>query len=159
MRENAHRIIAISLSLLILVSTTGFSMNLGWCYCSNQKHISVFVPTECCSHDAATEKISSCCSSSIESISESCSQISSGNHCDFELKYVQSDINFNTSPSFDLPLFQLLFLNDWQGLNSLTRESYQIVFSPFVSNINGNKAPPILLFGKKLLQFIQVYRC
>jgi hypothetical protein len=156
--QQFHKVTAILLAVLVFFSTTGVGIALGWCHCTDKAVASIFIPLECCQHQAIQQAKDACCSKTTVAINHGKTSVSAQKCCDTVYKYTTADINFTSWVDVEFPS-----INWVTGAVALV-DSYKTTWAhswvpkSLVGKANANKAPP-KLFGKKLLQFIQIYRC
>lgn len=164
MATQKHQIIALSLALLVLISTTGISMKMMLCHCTGEEYWTLITnKLGCCKQfEAAVEKATSCCSKKEET---SCPSHKKGNNvspnekcCSSKFQYAKANINLDLVQMQDLPYSEALIpiLNSYSYL-PIWAENF---FVPKEIALAGcqNKAPP-LPFGQDLLHWLQIYRC
>lgn len=164
MRNNYHKITAITLAFLVLFSTTGISMNVVLCHCTGQQYLSVLMPKlDCCKKKEAQQKEIShvCCS---KKTSTTCSkeqhQLSVETDkkcCSSNFKYSKANINLELTTNTILPSFVVALVPNI--VTVLPTYNYVLLIPQVVTVIgHPNKAPP-KPFGSELLHLIQNYRC
>ena len=157
-QQKRHRIVALTLAVLVFISTTGVGITLGWCHCTNQAIASIFVPSECCSHQVVQPVKDACCAKTAAAINAQTPSISAQKCCDTVFKYTTADIDFTNWVEGQVPTINWTV---WIDVPQLVYHQVVANLFTFVTTYkaNPNKAPPVRLFGKILLQFIQIYRC
>jgi len=154
--------IAVSLSLLILVSSVGWSSYARYCSCAEKVYTSLFANNEsdCCQAHKAQKEVTttehSCCSK--KQVQEEYCQ-KKDNCCNTKVKYMALDTDATlVQVSIDIPNV----LTDWNftGLPNLAHidfiASYNLA-TLYKKSFLPNAPPPIS--GRQLLQLIQVMRC
>lgn len=133
------------LAALILISTTGFSISKGWCYCINQEYVALFSSGKCCTHNNSTTTTETATTAHEKT-------------CDSEATFAQADIDFQLNDtddwSIELPNFvATLELSLVTVIYDAPIHYYQEQLRQPPSN-----APP-LPAGTTLLPLHQVWNC
>jgi len=164
MNDTQHRIIALSLAFLVLISTTGISMNMMLCQCTGEQYLAAFAsktPKECCEKHHAQPTQKQCCSATT---SKKCSTDSKQTQfkakktcCTPGFQYAKANINFELQKNIDFVIDGFCAV-----IPTIISTTYDCYSNPFVgletTKRLHNKAPP-LFFGQQLLHWIQTYRC
>lgn len=165
MKQTQHRVIALCLAFLVLISTTGISMNIMLCQCTGEQYLALLAndtPRECCQKHRAQATKKQCCS---KATSKQCSIDNKQTHfkakkncCTPGFQYAKANINFELQKHVDFVINS--FFTVIPVIKSVT---YDYCYSnPFVgletTKRLHNKAPP-QFFGQLLLHWIQTYRC
>ena len=145
------------LIVIILISTMGFSVNTMYCLCLGQYEVSLFEIDDNCEKekpiDAELATMPPCCQKAMtcpEPVKEhkDCSK--------HDKKYVKADLKFLEFQKTELPkapVFDLLV-----SLHHKFNFTSKITFLSEIQPLVADRAPP-QYYGRKLLNFIQVYRC
>ena len=145
------------LIVVILISTMGFSVNTMYCFCLGQYKVSLFEIDDTCKKeepiDSEMANMPPCCQKAIachEPVKE---------HKDCtkqEKKYIKADLKFLEFQKTELPKAPV-----FDVLVSFHHNFYftsKIAFLSEIQPLVADRAPP-QYYGRKLLNFIQVYRC
>lgn len=166
MATQKHQIIALSLALLVLISTTGISMKMMLCHCTGKEYWTLITSKlSCCKlFDEVVGKTTSCCSKKEQSscpstIDKKGNNVSTNEKCcSSKFQYAKANINLDLVQLQDLPYSEALIptLNSY-SYPPIWAESF---FVPKEIALAGcqNKAPP-KFSGQALLHWLQVYRC
>ncbi len=98
MQSLLNHITAYLLAILILISTTGFSISKGWCYCINQEYVALFSSGKCCTHE---DSAAAC-------------EIATTVHektCNSEATFAQADIDFQVNDTDDWSIVMPSFVS------------------------------------------------
>ena len=145
------------LIVVILISTMGFSVNTMYCFCLGQYEISLFEIHDKCkkeeSVDSEIAQLPPCCQKAM-----TCHEpVKQHKDCSkHEKKYVNADLKFLEFQKNELPKAPI-----FDVLVSFQHNFYFTSKVTFLSDIQplvADRAPP-QYYGRKLLNFIQVYRC
>jgi len=163
MTKTKHKITAISLAFLVLISTTGIGLNTMLCSCTGQQYLAFLVTKlnlNCCKGtlgDAVKEN--SCSSSSIikkqQSNFELPSVIEKEDCCSSSFKYAKASINLELSEEIPLPTSSLVAYHWFYTL--LPYEQPVLIPQTVAYSNLSNKAPP--RFKESILNWFQIYRC
>jgi hypothetical protein len=172
MKQQHHKLIAISLALLVLISTTGISMNMMLCSCTGKEYLSMMASVlelDCCKIKktivkAAKVKKHDCCSKA-----KACKKtekkeidvskptiIAKKDCCTPTVKYSKANINLTFGSQEELSSCKLLLPSHYSV--QATYYNNSIVAQAAVLGVPQNKAPP-RCFGHALLNWYQTYRC
>jgi hypothetical protein len=152
-----NSIVALWLSA-VLVASTGFSVHTTYCFCMNQYETSLFETAHACKKtheaDASTAHLHDCCKKALAlKKAKECSEKKDG--CTkTTTKFVKADLKFLEFKKTEFP--KIAFVS------ALLPTIAPVFFSEYLSNyltfpIIADRAPPHL-YGRQLLNFIQVYR-
>lgn len=169
MTAKQHRIIALSLAFLVLISTTGISMKVMLCNCTGQEYLAMLaskLDLDCCKLNIQKQTSThQCCSKAHSKAKHQVSKTTSHQAqimakkdcCTPGFKYAKANINFDLAANEQLPNYSLAPLLPIYNIPIY----YETVVS-FPSTIAligiSNKAPP-LPTGQALLNWYQTYRC
>jgi hypothetical protein len=142
----------------VLVASTGFSLHTTYCFCMNQYETSLFQTTHACKKthedDADTAHLHPCCKKALAlKKAKECSE-KQGGCTKTTIKLVKADLKFLELKKTALPKI---------AFESVLTPTLSIVFfEKTLSNYASipriaDRAPP-QLYGRQLLNFIQVYR-
>lgn len=149
----------------VLVASTGFSLHTTYCFCMNQYDISLFETTHACKkqtqEDAATANLHPCCKRALAlkkakqctENADNCAK-KQGDCTHKTTKFVKADLEFLEFKKTELPKIAYI---------AVLNKAITAVFSPkTLSNYAAfpkiaDRAPP-QYYGRRLLNFIQVYR-
>ena len=142
----------------VLVSSTGFSLHTTYCFCMNQYETSLFTTEHACpkSHedDADMANLHPCCKKALAlKKAKECGE-KQGGCTQKTTKFVKADLKCLEFKTTELPNI---------AFEAVLKSPFYAVFSPkIVANyaalpIIADRAPP-QYFGRRLLNFIQVYR-
>ena len=164
MKNSVKHITITFLIAIVLFSTMGVSVNSVYCFCTGKTEIS-FVESEhkCDKEPSASTPLPegfydlpSCCQKAISKAA--CSKAGQNNQdCTKKTKkYVKADLKFLEIKKTELPTIELIAV--------VSSVSFPTTFSPKFDLINLQtktlpRPPPPQYWGRKLLNFIQVYRC
>ena len=174
MSNNQRKYTAYFLMFMLMVSTIGISVHARWCACNQQTYLSLFVDNtdECCEHheNDVLPTLASCCahaseetSCSIEAIDHQyCSAELDKGCCSTDSDFLVLDEDFSPTVIEQLKSCKCCLLHDLPRLYTLISLPQRPSFlSPLVEQLKNaipDRAPP-LLYGRELLNFVQVYRC
>lgn len=146
------------LVVVMLVSTMGFSINTMYCFCMGEYEVSLFEIDHTCQKeeplDPEIAKLPPCCQKAMLACHKPTKEHQG---CEkHEKKYLKADLKFLEFSKNELPKPPFFAI----------QPSYQYPFFTtskvsFISEIQpkiADRAPP-QYYGRKLLNFIQVYRC
>ena len=157
MKSILKNITAGFLIVVILISTMGFSVNTMYCLCMDQYKASLFEIDDTCKEEESNAhemaQLPPCCQKAMtchEPIKEhkDCSK--------HDKKYVKADLKFLEFQKNELPkapVFDVLVSFDYNFYFTS-----KITFLSDIQPLVADRAPP-QYYGRKLLNFIQVYRC
>ena len=157
MKSILKNITAGFLIVVILISTMGFSVNTMYCLCMGQYKASLFEIDDTCKKEEILNpeiaKMPPCCQKAMachEPVKEhkGCTK--------HEKKYVKADLKFLEFQKNQLPkatVFDVLV-----SFNHTFDFTSKITFLSDIQPLIADRAPP-QYYGRKLLNFIQVYRC
>lgn len=163
MTSTKHKITAISLAFLVLISTTGIGLNIMLCNCTGQQYLAVLASKlnlECCKDKLAEAAKNNCCSSST-SIKKQPNNfelptiMADDDCCSSSFKYAKANINLELSEEIPLPTISFVlnyFINALVQYEQPVRIPQTIAYSSL-----SNKAPP--RFKTSILNWFQIYRC
>ncbi len=147
-----------------MFSTMGLSVNTVFCLCTGETKISFIdlddncdkKPSESISLPEGFYNLPLCCQNAIKK--EACSKIGKNDHdCTKKTKKIfKADLKFLEIKKTELPTIELLAV--------APLASFPKTFMPTFDRLNLQsealpRPPPPQYFGRKLLNFIQVYRC
>lgn len=145
------------LIVVILISTMGFSVNTMYCLCLGQYEVSLFKIDDKCKKEETVDieiaNMPPCCQKVMtchEPVKEhkDCSK--------HEKKYVKADLKFLEFQKTELPkapVFDVL-VSFYHNFYLTSKITFLSEIQPLVAD----RAPP-QYYGRKLLNFIQIYRC
>lgn len=164
MTTTKHKITAISLAFLVLISTTGIGLNVMLCHCTGQQYLALLASKlnlECCKDKLAEAAKKSCCSNATTikkqpNSFESATIIAEDDCCSSSFKYAKANINLELAKDIPLPTTNFAF--NYQSANPVVHYE-QYIFAPqqIAYNSLSNKAPP--RFKGSILNWFQIYRC
>ena len=142
----------------VLVASTGFSLHTTYCFCMNQYETSLFTTQQTCqkSHEDGAEMVAlhPCCKKALAfKKAKECNE-KKGGCTQKTTKFVKADLKFLELKKTERPTI---------AFEAVLKTPFSPVFSPkIVANyaalpILVDRAPP-QYFGRRLLNFIQVYR-
>ncbi len=145
------------LIVVILISTMGFSVNTMYCLCMGQYRVSLFEIDDKCkkeeSIDSEIAQLPPCCQKAM-----TCHEpVKQHKDCSkHDKKYVKADLKFLEFQKNELlkaPVLDVLvsFHHNFSFTSKIT-------FLSEIQPLVADRAPP-QYYGRKLLNFIQVYRC
>ena len=164
MKNSVKHITITFLITIVMLSTMGLSVNTVYCLCTGETKISLVdiedncdkEPSESESLPEGFHNLSPCCQNAIKK--ETCSKIGKNDHdCTKKTKKIfKADLKFLEIKKTELPTIELLAVS--------ASASFPKVFVPIFDRLNLQsealpRPPPPQYFGRKLLNFIQVYRC
>ena len=167
-----QKISAISLALLVLISTTGISMNMMLCNCTGKQYLSVFasmMDLDCCKvklqevkvektskHDCCTKKQTKSCNKEQKNSGKT-TILAQKKCCKSNFKYAKANINLDVVSLQELPVSNLVLP---LAYSFPTTFHLDFVAFPKTIALEGppNKAPP-RYNGQALMNWFQVYRC
>lgn len=142
----------------VLVSSTGFSLHTTYCFCMNQYETSLFTTEHACqkSHedDADMAGLHPCCKKALALKKAKECREKQGGCTKKTTKFVKADLKFLELKKTELPKI---------AFEAVLNTSFSSVFSPKPAAnyaalpIIADRAPP-QYYGRRLLNFIQVYR-
>lgn len=170
MENKGLKYTAVFMALLILISSVGVSTYSSLCLCTGKVTSSLLWETthtndSCCSKKEQkkckkAEQVKSCCSiKHATQKTNSCQAKHKDCHeTDIEYQHLEIDAEVQSAQFSFTPIHVLAFLpNYWKGLGShLISPDY--LPNSFVLERPINKAPP-LPYGRRLLNFQEIYRC
>ena len=142
----------------VLVSSTGFSLHTTYCFCMNQYETSLFTTEHACQKsresDADMAGLHPCCKKALAlKKAKECNEKQGG--CTKKTtKFVKADLKCLEFKTTELPKI---------AFEAVLKTPFLSVFSPKIAAnyaalpIIADRAPP-QYFGRRLLNFIQVYR-
>ncbi len=142
----------------VLVSSTGFSLHTTYCFCMNQYETSLFTTEHACqkSHeeDADMANLHPCCKKALAlKKAKECGK-KQGGCTQKTTKFVKADLKFLEFKKTELPNI---------AFEAVLKAPFPSIFSQKIAAnyaalpIIADRAPPPY-FGRRLLNFIQVYR-
>lgn len=143
----------------MMISTMGFSINTMYCFCIGEYEVSLFEIEHDCEKEVITldpeiAKLPPCCQKAMLACHKP-SQEHQG--CTkHEKKYLKADLKFLEYKKNELPKSPDLELIAFIPHHFYT--SPKVSFLSEIQPIIADRAPP-QYYGRKLLNFIQVYRC
>lgn len=164
MKNSVKHIIVAFLIVIVMISTMGVSANSVYCLCTGETKISLVEieddcnkkPSESAPLPEGFSDLPTCCQKGIKK--EICSKMGHKDHdCTKKTKKLfKADLKFLEIKKTELPRFELFAV--------VPTASFPMTFSPKFDLINLQKEtlprpPPPQYWGRKLLNFIQVYRC
>lgn len=165
MRVKQHKTMALILAFLVLISTTGISMNMMLCNCTGQQYLAMLaskLDLECCKIKAAKQAKKSCCAtpSPQAHTTSTCHKkspfLANKDCCSPIFKYSKANINLNLSHDLELPT-----VGDplpWVYFSPPVYYSAPIVLPQIIAVHNNlNKAPP--RYSSSIQNWFQIYRC
>ncbi len=165
--KNGVKHITVALLIgVILFSTMGVSVNTLYCFCTGESQVSLFEINHVCDKKPSENAEQSglpegffdlppCCQKAIK---EACAKKAHDNHdCTKKTKkHFKADLKFLEIKKTELPLVELFVFNptvcfheDFNPKQDLKKLHSEILPRP----------PPPQYWGRKWLNFIQVYRC
>lgn len=164
MTAKQHKTMAFSLAFLILISTTGFSVNMLFCSCTGKQYLATLASKlhlDCCKVELA--EAAQNCSVKVKPtvFAQSVQQdefqvITKKNCCSNSFKWAKANINLEVTNPLEFPTFILLPV-----FNYVKQPAYDVPFAVFPKTIAlagyTNKAPP--LRGVSIQNWFQIYRC
>ena len=169
MTKKQRKISAISLALLVLISTTGISMNTIWCSCTGEQYLSIFAAVmDCCQDKGQATQVEKtnqhdCCKKQTKSCkkeqynSDKTTILAQKDCCTSKFKYAKANINLDVVALQELPVGDLVM----PVVYSIPT-TFQLHFVAFPQAIalegTPNKAPP-RYYGQSFMNWFQVYRC
>ena len=147
-----------------MLSTMGLSVNTVYCLCTGTTEISLVEteheckekPSESAQLPEGFYDLPPCCQKAIKK--EACSKVSKNEQdCTKKTKKIfKADLKFLEIKKTELPTIELLAV--------VPSASFPEIFMPTFDRLNLQsealpRPPPPQYFGRKLLNFIQVYRC
>lgn len=164
MKNSIKHITITFLIAIVMFSTMGLSVNTVYCLCTGETKISLVdiddncdkKPSESTPLPEGFYNLPPCCQSAIKK--EACSKIGKNDHdCTKKTKKLfKADLKFLEIKKTELPNIELLAV--------VPLASFPKIFTPIFDRLNLQsealpRPPPPQYFGRKLLNFIQVYRC
>jgi hypothetical protein len=148
------------LIVVMMVSTMGFSINTMYCLCMGQYEVSLFEIDHKCDKeeekpDPAIAKMHPCCQKAM--MEKACKEKKEHKGCtQHEKKYVKADLKFTEFHKTEMPK-----VPTFEALPVCFHTIPVYLKVAFISEIQPILAyrPPPQYHGRKLLNFIQVYRC
>ena len=157
MKSILKNITAGFLIVVISISTMGFSVNTMYCFCLGQYKASLFEIDETCKKeetiDTEIATMPPCCQKAMACHEPSKEHKDCTKH---DKKYVKADLKFLEFQKTELPkapVFDVL-VSFHHNHNFTSKITFLSDIQPLVAD----RAPP-QYYGRKLLNFIQVYRC
>ncbi len=158
MKSIFKNIIVGFLVIVMLISTMGFSINTMYCFCMGEYEVSLFEINHQCQKEEQLNpemaKLPPCCQKMMLACQKTAKKHKG---CEkHEKKYLKADLKFLEFSKNELskaPVFDIQ--------PSLQNSFYTSSKVTFISEIQpkiADRAPP-QYYGRKLLNFIQVYRC
>ena len=164
MTSTKHKMTAISLAFLVLISTTGIGLNIMLCHCTGQQYLAILATKlnlECCKAKLAKSAKKSCCSSSTtikkqQNNFESPTIMAEDHCCSSSFKYAKANINLELSEEILLPTTN--FVVNHSITNAFVQYQQPVLIpQPIAYSCLSNKAPP--RFKESILNWFQTYRC
>lgn len=165
MTSTKHKIIALSLAFLVLISTTGIGLNIMLCHCTGQQYLAVLATKlnlECCKDKLAEAAKKSCCSNSTtikkqqNNFESPTIMAQEDDCCSSSFKYAKSNINLELAEKTPLPITSLT-INHWVTDMFVQYEQPVLIPQTIAYSNLSNKAPP--RFKESVLNWFQIYRC
>ena len=164
MTSTKHKITAISLAFLVLISTTGIGLNIMLCHCTGQQYLALLATRlnlDCCKDKLAEAAKKSCCSKSTtikkqQNDFESPTIMAKKDCCSSSFKYAKANINLEFSKEVPLPTSSFVAAYSVANLVVQYEQPTLIPQRLAYSNLS-NKAPP--RFKESILNWFQIYRC
>ncbi len=163
--KNSIKHIAITfLIAIVMFSTMGLSVNTVYCLCTGETKISLVEIEDNCDKKPSEStplpkgfyNLPPCCQNAIKKAA--CSKEGKKDHdCTKKTKKIyKADLKFLEIKKTELPTIELLAVTPLA--------SFPEIFTPIFDRLNLQsealpRPPPPQYFGRKLLNFIQVYRC
>lgn len=154
---------ALSLALLVLISTTGFSMNVMFCSCTGKQYIAILASKlhfSCCKAQLV-KAANNCCKKTKTNCNRSNKKdgatiLADKDCCSSIFKWKKANINLDLIQQLELPTAHFKILsNYWKT------PIYQIALPVFPLTIaligTPNKAPP--RFEGSFQNWFQIYHC
>ena len=148
------------LIVVMMISTMGFSINTMYCLCMGQYEVSLFEIDHKCTKeeeklDSEIAKMHPCCQKAM--LAKAGKEKKEHKGCtQHEKKYVKADLKFT-----ELHKTEMLKVATFEALPVCFHTIPVFSKVAFISEIQPILAyrPPPQYYGRKLLNFIQVYRC
>lgn len=164
MTNTKHKITAISLAFLVLISTTGIGLNIMLCNCTGQQYLALLASRlnlDCCKDKLAEAAKKSCCpsASSIKNQANSFDSptiMAKEECCSSSYKYAKANINLELAKEIPLPSTDFVFHPLRTNFVVQYQQPTLIPQTIAYSNLS-NKAPP--RFNESILNWFQIYRC
>lgn len=164
MTSTKHKITAISLAFLVLISTTGIGLNIMLCNCTGQQYLALLadkLDLECCKDKLAETAKKSCCSSTTtikkqQNNFESPNIMADDDCCSSSFKYAKANINLELGEEILLPTTAFVVNHLLASPFVQYEQPVRIPQTVTYSNLS-NKAPP--RFKGPILNWFQIYRC
>jgi len=164
MTSTKHKITAISLAFLVLISTTGIGLNIMLCNCTGQQYLALLASElnlECCKNKLAEVAKKGCCSGATkvkkqQNNFESPTIMAKKDCCSSSFKYAKSNINLELAEEIPLPTTNFVFEHWIKNTAVQYKQPVLIPQTIAYSNLS-NKAPP--RFKESILNWFQIYRC
>lgn len=131
----------------------GFSVNTMYCFCMDQYKLSLFEISDPCEKEEPTGDVTTCCKTDTNCFESTKEHTDCTKH---ETKYVKADLKFIEIQKIEFPKMPVLDLAVAASNNYYHRNHF--IFLSYIQPLLADRAPP-QYYGRKLLNFIQVYRC
>jgi hypothetical protein len=164
MTNTKHKITAISLAFLVLISTTGIGLNIMLCHCTGQQYLALLATKlnlECCKDKLAKAAKKSCCSKATtikkqQTNFDSPTIMAEDGCCSSSFKYAKANINLELAEEIPLPTTNFV-VNYWVHNAIIQHEQPTLIPQKLAYSNLSNKAPP--RFKESILNWFQIYRC
>lgn len=164
MTSTKHKITAITLAFLVLISTTGIGLNIMLCNCTGQQYLALLATKlnlECCKDKLAKAAKESCCSPTTtskkqQSNFDSPTIMAEDDCCSSSFKYAKANINLELAEEIPLPTTNFVTQYYFQNTTVQYEQALLVPQTLTYSNLS-NKAPP--RFKDSILNWFQIYRC
>ena len=164
MTSTKHKITAISLAFLVLISTTGIGLNIMLCNCTGQQYLAILASKlnlECCKAKLVEASKKSCCASSSKAKKqpthfESPTIMAKDDCCTSSFKYAKANINLELAEETLLPTNNFALYPE--AVYPVIQYETPLILPQTIGYYNlSNKAPP--RFKESILNWFQTYRC
>lgn len=165
MTSAKHKITAISLAFLVLISTTGIGVNIMLCHCTGQQYLALLATKlnlECCKDKLAQAAKKSCCSKATTVKKQQTNfdsptiMAEDDGCCSSSFKYAKANINLELAEEIPLPTTDLV-VKHWIPTATVQYEHPVLIPQTLAYSNLSNKAPP--RFKESILNWFQIYRC
>lgn len=164
MTSTKHKITAISLAFLVLISTTGIGLNIMLCNCTGQQYLALLATKlnlECCKDKLTKVAKESCCSPTTTNKKQqgnfdAPTIMAEDDCCSSSFKYAKANINLELAEEISLPTTN--FVIPYYLPNAIVQYEQAALIPQTLTYSNlSNKAPP--RFKESILNWFQIYRC
>lgn len=148
---------------VMLISSMGFSVNTMYCFCMGEYEVSLFEIEHQCNKEEEPQTavdishLHPCCQKAMRE--KACAQQKKEHKgcTKHDKKYFKADLKFTEFHKTEMPETAFLAVEDfclpsfpvYSSIRFISEIQAQIIYRP----------PPPQYYGRKLLNFIQVYRC